>query len=101
MAYLTQNRVEQGELARAYSQAETLVQRRPDSAEAHFTYAYVLRYAGRLADSARECDRALALDPRNTNFRSCAFTFFELGKSDRALEYVKLDASSEWAASVL
>ncbi len=101
VAYLTQNRVEQGELARAFSQAEALVQRRPDSAEAHFTYAFVLRYAGRLADSARECDVALALDPRNPNFRSCAFTFFELGKSDRALEYLKLDAGSEWAASVL
>ena len=101
MAYLTQNRVQQGELARAYRQAEALVQRRPDSAEARFTYAYVLRYAGRLNDSARECDLALALDPRNANFRSCAITFFELGKSDRALEFVKLDAGSEWAAGVL
>ncbi len=101
VAYLTQNRVQQGELARAFGQAEALVQRRPDSAEARFTYAYVLRYAGRLGDSARECDLALALDPRNANFRSCAITFFELGKSDRALEFVKLDAGSEWAASVL
>ncbi len=101
VAYLTQNRVEAGELARAFGQAEALIQRRPDSAEAHFTYAYVLRYAGRLADSARECDRALSLDPRNANFRSCAMTFLELGKSDRALEYVKLDAGSDWAASVL
>ncbi|MGH9508947.1 MAG: protein kinase domain-containing protein [Terriglobales bacterium] len=101
VAYLTQNRVEGGELARAFGQAEALVQRRPDSAEAHFTYAYVLRYAGRLTDSARECDRALSLDPRNSNFRSCAITFFELGRADRALEYVKLDAGSDWAASVL
>ncbi len=101
VAYLTQNRVEAGELARAFSQAEQLVQRRPDSAEAHFTYAYVLRYAGRLADSARECDRALGLDPRNSNFRSCAITFLEMGRSDHALDYVKLDAGSDWAASVL
>ncbi len=100
-AYLTQNRVEQGELARAFAQAEALVQRRPDSAEAHFTYAFALRYAGRLADSARECDRALALDPRNTNFRSCAITFSELGKTDRALDFLKLDAGSTWATSVL
>ncbi len=101
VAYLTQNRVEQGELARAYNQAQALVKRRPDSAEARFTYAYVLRYAGRLDESARECDRALALDPRNTNFRSCAITFFELGKNERALEFVKVDAGSEWATSVL
>jgi hypothetical protein len=63
--------------------------------------AYVLRYAGMLHDSVRECEAALALDPTNYDFRSCSFGFFELGQTARALEYVHLDSGSEWAASVL
>jgi TolB-like protein len=95
--YLTTNRVERGELGKAFEQAEDLVQRRPDSAEAHFTMAYVLRYAGMLEQSTRECDAALSLDPGNYQFRSCAWAFMELGKTQRAADYIRLDAGSEWA----
>ena len=42
-----------------------------------------------------ECDRALAIDPTNYTWRSCAFAFFEQGKEARAMEYLKLDAGSE------
>jgi tetratricopeptide (TPR) repeat protein len=75
------------------------VHRRPESADAHFTLGYVLRYAGLLDESARECDAALAADPRNRDFRSCYVTFMQLKKYDRAREFVRLDAGSDWAAS--
>ncbi len=100
-AHLTENRVERGELAKAYAEAEELVTRRPENAEAHFTLAYMLRYAGLLEDSARECDTAAALDPGNFYFRSCAVTFFELGKTERAMDFLKIDAGSEWSSDVL
>jgi TolB-like protein/Tfp pilus assembly protein PilF len=100
-AYLTQNRVQRGQLVKAYEEAMDLVTRRPDNADAHFALAYVLRYAGLVSDSNHQCDIGLALDPGNFSFRSCALGFFEVGKADRALEYLKLDAGSEWAGDVL
>jgi TolB-like protein len=95
---LITNRVERGELGRAYEAAQALVQRRPESAQAHFTLAVVLRYAGMLEQSTRECETALSLDPGNYTFRSCAWAFEELGQTRRAQDFVRLDAGSEWAA---
>ena len=95
---LITNHVERGELGEAYQSAQALVKRRPDSAEAHFVMSYVYRYAGMLEQAASECNTALALDPGNYTFRSCAWTFAELGKTDRASDFVRLDAGSEWAA---
>jgi len=95
---LITNRVERGELGRAFQAAQELVKRRPDSAQAHFVMSFVFRYAGMLDQAAGECDTALALDPGNYSYRSCAWTFAQLGKPDRAAEFVRLDAGSEWAA---
>ena len=95
---LIANRVERGELTKAYQSAQELVKRRPDSAETHFVMGYVNRYAGMLEESASECNTALALDPGNYTFRSCAWTFRQLGQAQRAMEFVRLDAGSEWAA---
>jgi serine/threonine protein kinase len=97
---LIANRVERGELGKAYLAAQALVKRRPESAEAHFAVAYVYRYAGMLEQSTNECNAALMLDPGNYAFRSCAWAFMELGKTDRAREFIGLDAGSEWAAYV-
>jgi len=97
---LITNRVERGELVKAYRDADALVKRRPDSPRAHFTLAYVLRYAGLLEEAEHECDAALRLDPGNYTFRSCAWPFIQLGKADRAMEFVQLDAGSAWAASM-
>ena len=95
---LIENRVERGELGKAYQAAEELVKRRPDSAQAHFVMSYVYRYAGMLQQSANECNTALALDPGNYGFRSCAWAFMEMGNPERAADFVRLDAGSEWAA---
>jgi serine/threonine protein kinase/tetratricopeptide (TPR) repeat protein len=95
---LITNRVERGELGKAYQAALALVKRRPESAQAHFVMGYVYRYAGMLEQATSECNTALALDPGNYAFRSCAWAFMELGKTARAAEFVRLDAGSEWAA---
>jgi TolB-like protein len=97
---LITNRVERGELGRAYDAATDLVRRRPQSADAHFALSYVLRYAGMLDQSTHECNTARALDPNNFAFRSCAWAFLEMGKTDRAMDFIHLDAGSEWAAWV-
>ena len=93
-------RVERGDLRRAYDAATDLVRRRPQSADAHFALSYVLRYAGMLEQSTQECNTARSLDPGNFAFRSCAWSFLEMGKTDRAMDFVHLDAGSEWAAWV-
>jgi eukaryotic-like serine/threonine-protein kinase len=93
-------RVEGGDISGALEDADRILRARPDSARAHFTRGYVLRYAGLLEESARECDAALAIDPRDPGWRSCNFTFSQLGKYDRALEYSQLDGNSQWAALV-
>jgi len=97
---LTILRVEGGDLAGAWDQASELVKRRPDSAEAHFTVGYVLRYAGLLTESVKQCDTALGLDPTNPGLRSCYVPFAQLGNYARARDYIRLDASSEWTAAV-
>jgi eukaryotic-like serine/threonine-protein kinase len=95
---LITNRVERGELGRAYDAATDLVRRRPQSADAHFALSYVLRYAGTLERATQECNTARALDPNNFTFRSCAWAFLEMGKTERAMDFIHLDAGSEWAA---
>jgi len=95
---LITNRVERGDLTKAYQSARTLVKRRPQSAQAHFTLGYVDRYAGLLDESSRECDAALRLDPGNYLFRSCTLPFLYMGNTERAREYLLVDAGSEWAS---
>ncbi len=95
-ARLTQSRAERGELVKAYQDAEDLVRRRPDNADAHFTLAYVLRYAGLLQESASECQIALSLDSHN-GWRSCMAVYLFRRDYPRALDFVHLDLGSEWA----
>jgi serine/threonine protein kinase len=94
---LITNRVQRGELGRAFEAATDLVKQRPQSGDAHFALSYVLRYAGMQEKSTQECNAARSLDPGNFTFRSCAWAFLELGQTDRATDFVHLDAGSEWA----
>jgi eukaryotic-like serine/threonine-protein kinase len=87
--------VEAGDLNGAWDGASALVRRRPDDAEAHFALGYLLRYAGLLEESARECEAALARDPKSYRWRSCASTYSDLGDYERAKTFLDLDAGSE------
>jgi len=98
---LATNEVEAGNLDKAYEDAWALVRRRPDNAIAHYSLAYVLRYAGLLDMAQSECDQALAIDSKNYTWRSCSFAFFEQGNTARAIEYLNLDAGSEWSNATL
>jgi eukaryotic-like serine/threonine-protein kinase len=95
---LITNHVERGELGQAYDAATDLVRHRPQSADAHFALSYVLRYGGMQEKATQECNTARSLDPGNFSFRSCAWAFLELGQTDRAMDFIHLDAGSEWAA---
>ena len=88
---------ERGNLAEADAKARELLRRRPQDPQAHFSLSYVLRYAGLLDEAARECDAAHAVDPLNLQFRSCELVFAYLGKYDRAREYLRADAGSQWS----
>jgi len=94
---LTENHVERGELEKAYTEATELVKRRPESGLAHHSLAYVLHYAGLLKEAQHECDKALALDPSNYQFRNCARSFFLDGNNERAMEYLALDRGSTYS----
>jgi len=98
-AWLITNRVEEGRLAQAYQDAKGLVAHHPENPQARFALAYVLRYGGDVEESARQCEAALSLDAGNFMWRSCSFTFEQLGNYARAMDFLKLDAGSLWSSS--
>jgi tetratricopeptide (TPR) repeat protein len=98
---LITNRVERGELSRAYGDAKALVEGHPKNASAHFALSYVLRYAGMLHEAAPECDAALSLDPGNYQFRSCSLVFDLMGNTERGMEFLRLDLGSGWVSANL
>ena len=97
---LISSRTERGELQNSYTEALALVNRWPDSSQAHFALSYVLRYAGLLDESARECDTALSLDRGDGRLRSCSWPFIWLGQPQKAMKFLELDRGSEWVARV-
>jgi len=99
--YLVQRKVDAGDLTEAYIEAQALIERRPDSAEAPFLRSYVYRYAGLLDEAMKDCDTALALDPRHRGLRSCSLAFAQSGATRRARDFLNLDSGSEWAAEIL
>ena len=86
-----------GKLAEAYQEANAMVGKRPQSGFAHFTLSYVLRYASLSKEAAQECDTAVRLDPGNYQFRSCMGVFLLTDQLDRARDFARLDAGSEWS----
>jgi serine/threonine protein kinase/TolB-like protein len=99
-ARLTAYYTEKGELAKSYQVCRDLIRRRPDNADAHFWLSYVLRYAGLLDESARECETALSLDPHNFGWRSCFYVSLARGDPKGAMAYLDLDAGSEYSKAL-
>jgi tetratricopeptide (TPR) repeat protein len=99
-SYLAQSLSDMGQLNAAYDRAIALVRRRPDSARAHNSLAYVLRYSGAVEEATRECDAAKQRDPFNYEWRSCANAFMLANDYKSAREFIALDAGSHWAGVV-
>lgn len=97
---LINRQVERGQLELAYREVRSLVQRRPDSPAAHLSMAYVLRYAGLLEDSAKECERAMELDPHGPSIPGCAVTFVEIGQLDRATDFIRSNPPNDFSKGV-
>ena len=74
-----------------------LVKQHPESAPAHFTFGYVLRYAGMLEESTRECDAALDLRSRELSVSFLCLGVHGIGPTARAKDFIRPDAGSEWA----
>jgi eukaryotic-like serine/threonine-protein kinase len=91
---------EEGKLVQGYKDSKKMVENRPQSGFAHFTLSYVLRYAGLSKETAQECETAMRLDPGNYQFRSCSVGFSLIGQLDRARDFARLDAGSEWSNNV-
>jgi serine/threonine protein kinase/tetratricopeptide (TPR) repeat protein len=91
---------ERGDLEQAYRYARNLLDRRPDSAEAHFANSYVLRYAGVLGEATRECERARAIDPSSSANRSCSITYLAANNIARSRDFNRLDEGSQWTLNI-
>lgn len=91
-------RVEQGDLNGAYDDAADYLRRWPDVGSLHYEMSYVLRYAGLLDEAGKECDKALAIDPGYSVFRSCAIPFILANDYVHALTYIRLDEKSGFGA---
>ncbi len=85
---------------RAFRELQDLLRRRPDSARIHFIVSWLLRDTGLLEESARECETSILIDAQDAGARSCGVTFMLRGDYQRALDYLRLDPSSEVARSV-
>jgi len=92
---LAKNGTERNQMAAGYRYAADLVRRRPENSEAHFTLSYVLRYAGLLEESEKECNTGLLLDPQYAGLRTCALAFLLHGDYQRARDFLHLDLGSQ------
>jgi DNA-binding winged helix-turn-helix (wHTH) protein/TolB-like protein len=97
-AVSTYIRVEQGDLDGAYDQAASFLRRHPDVAIGHHAMSYVLRYAGLLDESEKQCEETIARDPGFNGFRSCATPFILQGDYAHAQTYLRLDEHSGFVA---
>jgi serine/threonine protein kinase len=84
----------------AYRRLEELIRLRPDSGRLHFDASWMLRDAGLLDESARECETSLLIDAQDSGARSCGVTFMLLGNYRRAMDYLRLDLNTQITQAV-
>jgi TolB-like protein/Flp pilus assembly protein TadD len=83
----------------AVALAKRMLTINPNNPSVHFSLSYIYRYAGLLADSKKEGEIALSLDPDNSRFRSINHTYLYLEEYDKALQVYYLDANTAWGLS--
>jgi len=95
--------VEDGDETKAMQQAQDLVRRHPESADAHYILGYALRYAGITDEATHQCDLAFQLDPHNrmSGLRSCAILPALRGDYRVAAEYLRLDPDSDFSKAIM
>jgi serine/threonine protein kinase len=79
----------------AYRRLEELIRLRPDAARLHFDASWMLRDAGLLEESARECETSMLIDAQDSGARSCGVTFMLLGNYRRAMDFLRLDPTNQ------
>jgi len=83
-----------GKVAEALVFADAMVERRADSGIAFFARSYARRYASLIDGAIEDCEMALALDPTNYRWRSCAISFTLNGDYDGSAVFLALDPTS-------
>lgn len=86
MAYLAMVYTESNRIEEAMLLARTMQQLNPNNATTHFTFGYIYRYAGLLDEAIFEMEQAVALDPKNINFRSLIGTYSATNQFQKALD---------------
>jgi tetratricopeptide (TPR) repeat protein len=92
--------IENGQLTEAYRLARALLRRRPDVPQVHFALSYLLRFAGLLDESARECGTAMSIDALNQQWRSCAVVSILRGDAEGTAAFLGLDPGSEFSKAL-
>lgn len=62
----------------------------PNNAKAHYSLGYIYRYAGMMDESIQEMEKAVAIDPKNQEFRSIILTYSRAGEYEKALGALKI-----------
>ena len=91
---------ERGDLLEGYRVAANMLRESPGDAISSFGMSYVLRYAGLDQESETQCKNASSFDRQSSLLRSCGVAFLKHGDYQKALEYFRLDANSDWNAAM-
>lgn len=88
--------VETARIEKAVEITRQMIEINPNNASAHFSLGYIYRYAGMLNESVLEMEKAVALDPKNPEFRSIVLTYQRIGEYEKALETSKIYKESAY-----
>lgn len=90
--YTETNRVE-----KALKLTEQMLDINPNNAEAHYSLGYIFRFAGMLTESISEMEKAVALEPQNSRFRTLGITYINMGEYEKALDALEVYEESPFA----
>lgn len=91
LSYLSSLYTETNRIEKAIHTIQRMLKININSAHAHFSLGYIYRYAGMLEESISEMEKALFIEPGNTQFRSIVTTYFSIGDYENVLKYLWLD----------